>query len=84
LLAMGIRLTSPRDPRSIKSPPKKKYVPVPDAPLLPAPLQPMRAQLRGVSERRKPIRALPGQPMDSQGEMASKDVQRSRIAKGLA
>lgn len=51
-------LTSPRDPRIIKRPPKKKYVPVPDAPLLPAPLQPMRAQLRGVSERRKPMSAL--------------------------
>jgi hypothetical protein len=44
----------------------------------------MRAQLRGVSERRKPMRALTGQQMDSHGEMASKDVQRSGIAKGLA
>lgn len=49
---------SPRPPMSMSTPPKKKYVAVPEAPLPPAPRHPMRMQLSGESDSRKPTRAL--------------------------
>jgi hypothetical protein len=52
--------TSPKDPRIISSPPKKKYVPMPAEPTPgpPVPLQPKRSQVRGVRLSKKPMSAL--------------------------
>jgi hypothetical protein len=52
--------TSPKDPRIISNPPKKKYVPIPAEPTPgpPVPLHPMRSQVRGVRLSKKPISAL--------------------------
>jgi hypothetical protein len=50
--------TSPTPPRTMSSPPMKKYQPMLAEPLPPAPRQPMSVQLNGVSDRRKPTRAL--------------------------
>jgi hypothetical protein len=50
--------TSPRPPRTMSSPPAKKYHPMLAEPLPPAPRHPISVQLRGVRESKKPQSAL--------------------------
>jgi hypothetical protein len=53
-------LTSPTPPRTISMPPENIYQPMLAAPFPPAPRHPMSVQLSGVSDSRKPTRALYG------------------------
>lgn len=50
--------TSPIPPRTISSPPAKKYHPMLAEPLPPAPRHPISVQLRGVRDSKKPQSAL--------------------------
>jgi hypothetical protein len=62
---VGRSRTSPIPPRTINSPPAKKYHPMLAEPLPPAPRHPISVQLRGVRDSKKPQSAL---VMVSEGE----------------
>jgi hypothetical protein len=55
---VGESRTSPIPPRTINSPPAKKYHPMLAEPLPPAPRHPISVQLRGVRDSKKPQSAL--------------------------
>jgi hypothetical protein len=80
---VGRSRTSPIPPRTINSPPAKKYHPMLAEPLPPAPRHPISVQLRGVRDSKKPQSAL---VMVSEGERedVADDLQRSRVTEGLA
>ena len=75
--------TSPIPPRTISSPPAKKYHPMLAEPLPPAPRHPISVQLRGVRESKKPQSALVV-VSEGAGQDDANYLQRSRVTKGLA